>query len=380
MAGPTTKQFWQAAKQIYNDPKSKNPANVLVPPDGTTLANYRLDEDEFAAAVFTSKTDPWSIIAFKGTTPNLAFQIHANFGFMSINWEHAFGAWVPVYTSSHTGLILDQTLIQDTVLAAPFGATPGYFTKGADYVARLQQLGAGGTIYLAGHSLGGAIAEYVANQTGNTGILGTCFASPGSTVFKSGEGAIRSLVDENDMVGQFCMHHHVGRVQMIDTLGIALVNDIPFSALQNLIAQELEVPLIWSLSHGRAENYIDMAPMLNVLGAITMGLSIGVYHAIDHYGMVLSFSGSPLRTRAIVNAICNAVKALFAAVYHAGQAAIGAAESAWDWVRHQVTNGLYDMLVALKAIANGLGQLAIAIKDGIVELIWGMIRIPVLIL
>jgi len=378
MAGPTLKHFFQAAQQIYSDPNAPNFKNRLVPPDGTAVVGYRSDPDEFTAGCFVHQTEPWMIVAFKGTTPNISFQLHENLGgWVTIDWKGVLSGSAPVSSSAHNGLIISETLVQDAQLAATAQAT-SYFLKGRSYFEEtaipLAQT-RGKTVYLSGHSLGGAIAEFVAQFHQNT--PGTCFASPGSTSFKTGNAAITSFIDDNDLIGHFCLHHHVGSMRMIDTAGMALVQDIGWAALQNLLAEQLQIPLISSLARGKLENYIDLMAVANVLGALTMGISIAIYHMIDHYGMVMGFVGKPLRTMDVVLAVCGAIRALAMAAYHAGQWAVSAAADAFGRLRQVVEGNIYDMIVALKGVAQSLGQLAIEIVYGQPVICWGQVRIPI---
>jgi hypothetical protein len=380
MAGPTLKHFFQASEQIYKDPKSADLTKRPVPPDGTVLMEPQSDPDEFAAGCFVHQTEPWMIVAFKGTTPNISFQLHEKLGgWITIDWKGVLSGSAPVFNSAHNGLILSQTLVQDAILAGGMG-TPRYFTKGLEYVRNIAKIVAQRqerTIYLSGHSLGGAIAEFVAMAPEYNNTPGTCFASPGSTIFTKSNAAITSFIDDNDLIGHFCLHHHVGSMRMIDTAGMALVQDIGWAALQNLLADALLVPLISNLARGPVENYLDLAAVANVLGALTMGISIAIYHMISHYGMVLGFGGKALRTRDVVFAICGAIRGLVMMAYHAGQSAVSAAADAFGRLRQAVTHDAYDMIIGLLGLARSLGQLSIEIIYGEPTICWGALRIPV---
>jgi len=351
-----------------------------MPPDGTTLAEYLSYPDEFAAGCFIHQTEPWMIVAFKGTTPNISFQLHEKIGgWITIDWKGVISGSAPVFSSAHNGLFLSETLVQDAVLAGGL-QTPVYFTRGLDYVTNTAQTLAkrlGKTMYLSGHSLGGAIAEFVAMAAPYRNTPGTCFASPGCTLFTAGNAAITSFIDDNDLIGHFCLHHHVGSMRMIDTAGMALVQDIGWAALQNLLADALLVPLISNLARGPVENYLDLAAVTNALGALTMGISIAIYHMISHYGMVLGFGAKALRTRDVVFAICGAIRGLVMMAYHAGQSAVAAAADAFGRLRQLVAYDVYDMIIGLQALARSLGQLSIQIVFGEPTICWGALRIPV---
>jgi hypothetical protein len=146
-----------------------------------------------------------------------------------------------------------------------------------------------------------------------------------------------------------------------------------------MLAAELQIPLVSNLARGPLENYIDLAAVANLLGALTMGISIAIYHMISHYGMVLGFGGKALRTIEVVAAVWGAIRGLLMMAYHAGKSAVAAASEAFGRLRQMVTYDVYDMIVGLKGLAQSLGQLSIEIVDGEPMICWGLMRFPVLL-
>jgi hypothetical protein len=190
---PTLTEYWTASDVVYTD-NSEGKGQDLAPPpsSGLTLVldsgavNPKWLSDGFFAQALEDGSGN-IIIAYEGSLP--------------------FEATVYGMGSASA----------DAQILA--GQTPGAFSDALAFAADVEQnlaahKLASAPIYLTGHSLGGAEAEYVASKDGNNGVT---FGAPGTLIPvypRVGPGqTFTNYVDYGDPVGNFGFHF--GAVQEV---------------------------------------------------------------------------------------------------------------------------------------------------------------------
>ena len=251
MSQPTLAEYWTTADLVYTDNR-EGKGNDLPPPasSGLTLlldsgaVNSKWLSDGFFAQALQD-TSGNIIIAFEGSLPFEA---------------SAYGR--------------GSASADSQILA---GQTPHAFSDALVFTADVQQYLvqhnlASNPVYLTGHSLGGAEAEYVASKDGYSGVT---FGAPGTLapVYPDlGPGqTFTNYVDYGDPVGNFGTHF--GTVQEVgprsDATTTAVLEKILGPALGALVAETLFHPL----SHYAADLNISTS-------LVASSSSVGHFHSI----------------------------------------------------------------------------------------------------
>jgi hypothetical protein len=165
-----------------------------------------------------------------GYNPKTGYVYNQDTGFRAVLYSNGKTGSQQTFVISYRGTVLNgslsdarSTLIADQQLAT--GQIPTQFTKGLDLFNVIKKAFPQASILLAGHSLGGAIAEYVSSVTKKTGLT---FGAPGVDVSspRTTSTFLIDDIDKADPVGTYTGADvfdlkHVGKVTDLGTESVA---------------------------------------------------------------------------------------------------------------------------------------------------------------
>ena len=188
MTRPSTTQFFDAAQWVYrDDPTLPDSLSQLIGRTGQTVTGSVAKDGFFGAAFETSGGQ--IIVSFEGTDLG---GLQSKPGFVNAQ----LGADLQIYHGENPAAYTDALRFTRRVLAV----------AAAEGISR-------DDVFVDGHSLGGAEAEYVAAKTG---LGGDTFGAPGipsSDIVAANSSRLIDYVDSGDPVGNYSSNpNHEGNV------------------------------------------------------------------------------------------------------------------------------------------------------------------------